>query len=73
MLALPQAPVKHRKSIRNWVNGTKPLVRSESLCFLEGFHEDDFVALNAGDSDEGALEALFYWLLRALPKISSVV
>jgi hypothetical protein len=70
MLALPQAEPRHRQSVENWINGNKPLVRSESACFLEGLNDEDYVALRAHEPDTAGLEVLLETLLKAFPKIA---
>jgi len=73
MLALPQAQTKHRQSLDNWVNGNKPLVRSESTCFVGSLEDEDYVALRPDEPDTAGLEALLEMSLKAFPKLSKNV
>lgn len=69
-MRLPEAQRRQRESIENWAVGTKPLVRSESRCFLEADNPGDYVALGADDSDKAGLEHLLDGALRMLPSIA---
>jgi hypothetical protein len=76
MLALPPAQPQHRQSITHWVQRYKPLVRSESSCFLVADlrQQDDFVALGTGaGADRGGIEALLELLLKAWPRLAKLV
>lgn len=70
MLALPQSEPRHRQSVENWINGNKPLVRSESACFLERLNDEDYIALGVDEPDTAGLEALLETSLKAFPKIA---
>ena len=73
MLALPQAESKNRRSVENWFNGNKPLVRSESGCFMGGLEDEDYVALKAGQTDSAGLEDLLDIAVKAFPRIARYV
>jgi len=73
MLALPQAQRGHRRSVENWFNGNKPLVRSESSCFLGSLEDEDYVALRADESESAGLEALLEITLKAFPSVARLV
>lgn len=51
----------------------KPLVRSESGCYLESLHEDDFLNLGPNETEHGGLESLLDTLLRRFPALSNLV
>ncbi|KAF2829601.1 hypothetical protein CC86DRAFT_464136 [Ophiobolus disseminans] len=73
MLALPKASTRHRRSVYNWFNGNKPIVRSESRCFVDAIHDDDYVAVHGDDADRAGLEALFDHLVRAWPRLARTI
>jgi hypothetical protein len=73
MLTLPQAQDNHRHSVRNWVDGNKPLVRSESSCFLNNTEGNDFVSLETENGDRTGLETLLEMSVRRFPRISRMV
>jgi hypothetical protein len=73
MLALPKAQTKHRQSVENWIDGNKPLVRSESACFLGSLADDDYVALKVDETDWAGLESLLEVALKTFPKIAKQV
>ena len=73
MLALPQATPRNRQSVKNWIEGNKPLVRSESICFLENSGDNDFVAPRGDTGDEGLLEALIEVLGSHVPGLMKYV
>lgn len=45
MLELTTASERNYQSVKNWVEGNKPLVRSESSLFLQPVNDTDIVAL----------------------------
>jgi hypothetical protein len=51
LLQLPLASASDKESVRDWVLGEKPLVRSESQIFLENEDESDIVALQPSDNN----------------------
>ena len=73
MSTLPQAQIKHRKSVEHWVNGNKPLVRSESGWILRSRREEDYIAVRAEDPDRGGLESLFDIIVKAYPRLAKFV
>ncbi len=73
MLRLPEAQKNQRQSVENWVLGNKPLVRSESTCFLDNAMTKDRVVLGRDQSDQSGLETLLESALRAFPGTSSQV
>jgi hypothetical protein len=73
MIALPGVRRKHCRSLYNWVNGNKPLVKSESTSFLEACTIDDYVALNAEDSDRAGFELLFDYAVQSCPPLARYV
>ena len=69
MLELAPAPQKHIESVRNWVNGKKPLIRSESTVFLETSEQEDFVALKGSQAnDTGIIENLLEIAIKRCPR-----
>ncbi|KAF4943879.1 hypothetical protein FGADI_13095 [Fusarium gaditjirri] len=70
MLRLPEAQPGQRQNVENWVLGNKPLVRSESTCFLNMSTDTDYIALGVPDkSDRSALESTLELMLRTFPSI----
>ena len=74
-LAKLQTPeLEDRESIRNWVHGNKPIVRSESSVYLDGLEDDDFVSLSGSQSrDRGVVEALLEAAVHSCPRTISNV
>jgi hypothetical protein len=73
MLSLPQASHKNRQSVMNWLSGTKPLVRSGSVCFTNGLEDDDYVALGINEVENAGLETLVEAFLRKFPRLAGHV
>jgi hypothetical protein len=73
MSTLPQAQIRHRQSVEYWVDGNKPLVRSESGCILGSLCEEDYISVRAEDSDRGGLETLFDIIVKAYPRLAKMV
>ena len=71
-MALPEGRKKHRRSVHNWVDGNKPLVRSESASFLEALTGEDYIALNA-DPDRAGLETLLDNVMQSCPRFARYV
>jgi hypothetical protein len=65
--------MKYRESVRNWVNGNKPLVRSESRSFLGLTDENDYIALCSSEAESSELESLLDMALWAFPKLERYV
>jgi hypothetical protein len=73
MSALPQAQPKHQASVEHWVNGNKPLVRSECGWIMETRHAEDCIAIKSEERDRGGLESLFDILVRTFPRVARLV
>ncbi|KAF5012412.1 hypothetical protein FDECE_1541 [Fusarium decemcellulare] len=70
MLRLPEAQCGQRQNVENWVLGNRPLVRSESACFLNMSIETDYVALGVAEkSDRSGLETMLELVLRTFPSL----
>jgi len=72
-MLLPEPQSKHRQSIARWVFGNKPLVRSESACFLANLQDSDFVALSPPEDDNAVLEDALDWALKRFPRFSALL
>ena len=53
MLRLPEAHKTQKQNVKNWYMGNKPLVRSESGCYMNCTCGHDYIALTAKDTDKG--------------------
>lgn len=73
ILALPQAQTKNIRSVENWVNGTKPLVRSESHWILGKRRQEDYIALKPDDADRAGFESLFDITVRRFPRLGRLL
>jgi hypothetical protein len=73
MLQLSDAKKQHLNSIKNWMDGNKPVVRSESDWVLHLLSSNDFIALKASDSGEAGLENLLDRALKRWPCFFSKV
>ncbi|KUJ24439.1 uncharacterized protein LY89DRAFT_727466 [Mollisia scopiformis] len=73
MMALPRARKSHRRSVHNWVNGNKPVVRSESASLIAAPFTKDYIALNVEDSDRAGFELFFDRLMQSCPRLASYV
>jgi arginine deiminase len=74
MLQLPEPQRAQRQNVENWVLGNKPLVRSESGCFLNMSNDTDYVALGVAQrSDRSGLETLAELALRTFPSVRRLV
>lgn len=71
MLQLSDAKNQHLNSIKNWIDGNKPIVRSESDWVLHLLSSDDFIALKASDGGEAGLENLLDRALKKWPRFFS--
>ncbi|KAI1503802.1 hypothetical protein F5X99DRAFT_90301 [Biscogniauxia marginata] len=67
---LPSTPRRHRQSIQNWIFGNKPLVRSESTCYLDDSEDDGFVTIGPEDTDRAIPETILDIGLKTFPRIS---
>ncbi|KAK0659741.1 hypothetical protein QBC41DRAFT_44690 [Cercophora samala] len=73
LMCLPEAQTKHRQSIAHWVDGNKPLVRSESACFIGSLNDNDFVTLSPPDDDQAVPEVVLDWALKTFPRLSALL
>ncbi|KAF8848260.1 hypothetical protein BDZ45DRAFT_290779 [Acephala macrosclerotiorum] len=73
MLAIPEAEPNQRRNVKNWVHGTKPLVKSESACFIENLEDKEFITLKPDGADNGILESLLELGIRKFPKVSNLL
>lgn len=73
LMCLPEAQTKHRRSLAHWVDGNKPLVRSESACFIGSLNDNDFVILSPPEEDQAVPEAALDWALKTFPRLSALV
>ena len=73
MVTLPQAEEDQKQSVRNWVDGNKPLVRSESIPFLNTEDNDDYITLKGEGLDSGVMEAMLERSIKHIPRISKLV
>jgi hypothetical protein len=73
MIALPRARKRHRRSVHNWVNGNKPVVRSESASLIAAPSAKDYIALHAEDSDRAGFELFFDRVVQSYPRLASYV
>jgi hypothetical protein len=73
MLRLPEAHETQRQNVENWFMGNKPLVRSESSCFLNMSIDTDYVSLGVSEkNDRSNLEAMLESGLRTFPRIAKL-
>ncbi|CAM1506162.1 Fc.00g058030.m01.CDS01 [Cosmosporella sp. VM-42] len=70
MLQLPEAKHKQRQSVTNWFLHNRPLVRSESACFLDMLSAKDYIAIGAVDRDKVGFEALLELAVQTFPGIA---
>lgn len=73
MLQLSGAKKQHLISIKNWMDGNRPIVRSESDWVLQLLSSEDFIALKASDGGEAGLENLLDRVLKKWPRFFSKV
>jgi hypothetical protein len=73
MLRLPEAQVRQRQSVYNWFTGNKPLVCSESACYLNCLESDDYVVLGANEHDKAGMEALLDLVVKNFPGLANRV
>jgi hypothetical protein len=75
LMQLPSATLRSKASVRNWVDGHKPLVRSESHIFLDQIEDEDFMALHQADHgfDQGLLFNLLELAISFAPRVSKMV
>ncbi len=70
MLRLPEAHKTQKQNVKNWYLGNKPLVRSESGCYMNCTRGHDYIALTAKDADRAGLETLVDILMKAFPSVA---
>jgi hypothetical protein len=74
ILRLPEAQQTQLQNVENWVLGNKPLVRSESGCFLNMSIDTDYVALGVAErNDRSGLEAVVESILKTFPSVGRLV
>jgi hypothetical protein len=69
LLRLPRAKEEHKRSVHYWVNGNRPLVKSESVLYNKLLEDNDFVALAWKANDRTLLEDMVERLVRAFPSL----
>ncbi|CAF3526591.1 unnamed protein product [Fusarium graminearum] len=69
LLRLPQAKEDHKRSVHCWMQGNKPLVRSESIVYDKILEDNDFIALAWKANDRTSLEDMVERLVRAFPNL----
>ena len=70
MLRLPEAHKAQKQNVENWYMGNKPLVRSESACYMDCTRGHDYIALTAKDTDRAGLETLVDIMMKAFPNVA---
>jgi hypothetical protein len=73
VLRLSDAKKQHLNSIKNCMDGNKPVVQSESDCVSHLLNSDDFMALKASENGEAGLENLLDRALKKWPHFFSKV
>ncbi|KAI1083597.1 hypothetical protein F5B20DRAFT_527675 [Whalleya microplaca] len=73
MLRLPEARERHCQSVYNWVDGNKPLVRSESACYLGCLEHEDYIVLGFDESDKAGMESLIDVIAKKFPAVTNHV
>ena len=73
MLRLPEAHKTQKQNVENWYLGNKPLVRSESGCYMNCTCGHDYIALTAKDTDRAGLETLVDITMKAFPNVAKHV
>lgn len=62
---------RNYESVRNWVQGNKPLVRSESSLFMQPVKDGDIVALRDVSRSKGVISKLLDKVVPLLPRVAS--
>ena len=70
MLRLPEALKMQKQSVKHWYVGNKPLVRSESGCYMNCTHDHDYFALKAKAADRAGLETLVDVAMKMFPNVA---
>ncbi|PVI01283.1 hypothetical protein DM02DRAFT_728018 [Periconia macrospinosa] len=73
MVALPEARKRHLYSVHNWVNGNKPVVRSENNPFQEAITSEDYIAMHAEVADRAGLELVLDHFVQSFPRLARFV
>jgi hypothetical protein len=73
MLKLPEAHETQKHSVENWYIGNKPLVRSESSCYMNCTDDKDYVALTTNDTDRAGLDTLLDRVVKMFPNVAKHV
>ena len=73
MLRLPEAHKTQRQNVENWCLGNKPLVRSESGCYMNCTSGHEYIAIGAKDTDMAGLETLVDITMKAFPNLAKHV
>ncbi|CAG8978972.1 hypothetical protein HYALB_00012255 [Hymenoscyphus albidus] len=71
MLRLPEVQVRQHQSVYNWFIGNKPLVRSESACYLNCLEGDEYVILGTNEHDKAGMEALLDLVVQNFPGLAN--
>ena len=70
MLRLPEALKMQKQSVKHWYVGNKPLVRSESGCYMNCTHDQDYLALTAKAAERAGLETLVDVAMKMFPNVA---
>lgn len=73
VLGLPEAHATQKQNVENWYVGNKPLVRSESNCYMDCNRDNDYIALATRDTDRAGLETLLDTTIKAFPSVARQV
>jgi hypothetical protein len=73
MLRLPEAHETQKHSVENWYIGNKPLVRSESSCYMNCTDNKDYIALTTNDTDRAGLDTLLDKVVKMFPNVAKHV
>lgn len=73
MLRLSEAQHKQRQSVYNWFMGNKPVVRSESSCYMACLGHEDYVIPGMDQSEKAGMESLIDVVVRRLPAVAKQV
>ena len=66
---MPHADEDHKASVLHWVQGNKPLVKSESFIFDRFMEDHDLIALAWKAKDRTSLEDLVERRIRSFPNL----
>ena len=70
VLRLAEAQRTQKQNVENWFLGNKPLVRSESACYMDCARDDDYIALLSKETDTSGLETLVDRTMKAFPNVA---